>query len=200
MRTELSSSIPLTKHKSSHIVKLTKLNLREGAAHLNPYLEIMDQINQAFEKFKAIVLHETAQVEQLKNFHLTPQQEVILFYIIRHQPVTAQEIALHFHISKSAVSQVLPKLLDQQLIVRQTNPHNRREAFLRLGDRGQEYAAILTEIDALLVEKYYSKVPLNELQQVLRIFTQITESNQPAIKQPKEENENEISKNPKNRK
>lgn len=147
---------------------------------MNPYLEIVDQINQAFEKFKATVLQETAQVEQLKNYHLTPQQEVILYYIIRHQPVTAQEIALHFQISKSAVSQVLPKLLEQQLIIRQTNPDNRREAFLRLGDRGHEYAAILTEIDELLVKKYYSKVPLNDLQQVLRILTQITESNQPA--------------------
>ncbi|TCS93229.1 MarR family winged helix-turn-helix transcriptional regulator [Hazenella coriacea] len=140
---------------------------------MDEYIKVVDQINQAFERYQNIVSQEVTEAQQLKNFHLSPQQELIMFYIIRHQPVTAQEIAHHFHISKSAVSQVLAKLQDHQLIERQINAENRRESLIRLATRGEEYASVLTNIDELLVQKYYSKVPLKDLKEVLRIFNHL---------------------------
>ena len=140
---------------------------------VHDYLIMIDKINQKFEQFKLLVLQETKEVEELENFHLTPQQEMIMFYIIRNEPVIANNIANHFDISKSAVSQVISKLEEMKMIYRQENSINRRETFIYLGDRGREFHQLLKKIDDMLVEKYYSKVSLTELKNVLDTLNKI---------------------------
>jgi len=133
---------------------------------MQDYLKIVEQINQAFEQFTAIVQREVAEAKQLEHFHLTPQQEFIMYYIVRNEPVTARQIALYLDVSMSAVSHVMPKLEEQKMIVRWTNPENKREALIRLGERGLEYSALLHRIDDLLVRDYYSKVSMDDLEAV----------------------------------
>ncbi|MFJ7730332.1 MarR family winged helix-turn-helix transcriptional regulator [Lysinibacillus sp. NPDC097231] len=147
---------------------------------MHDYLIITDKINQKFEQFRLLVLQETKEVEELENFHLTPQQEIIMSYIIHNEPVIAKDIANHFDISKSAVSQVISKLEEMKMIYRQENSINRRETFIYLGDRGQEFRQLLKKIDNILVEKYYSKVSLKELNNVLDTLNKIvgTKNNQ----------------------
>ncbi|MFB7156136.1 MULTISPECIES: MarR family winged helix-turn-helix transcriptional regulator [unclassified Lysinibacillus] len=140
---------------------------------MHDYLIIIDKINQQFEQFKLLVLQETKEVEELENFHLTPQQEIIMCYIIRSEPVIAKDIASHFDISKSAVSQVISKLEEMKMIYRQENLTNRRETFIYLGDKGQEFHQLLKKIDDILVEKYYSKASLTELKNVLDTLNKI---------------------------
>ncbi|MFJ7953484.1 MarR family winged helix-turn-helix transcriptional regulator [Lysinibacillus sp. NPDC096418] len=140
---------------------------------MHEYLIMIDKINQTFEQFKLLVLQETKEVEELENFHLTPQQEIIMFYIIRHEPVIANDIANHFDISKSAVSQVISKLEEMNMIYRQENALNRRETLIYLAERGQEFQQLLNKIDNMLVEKYYSKVSLTELKNVLDTLNKI---------------------------
>ena len=144
---------------------------------MHDYLILIDKINQKFEQFKLLVLKETKEVEELENFHLTPQQEIIMFYIIRNELVIANDIANHFDISKSAVSQVISKLEEMKMIVRQENSINRRETFISLGNRGQEFHQLLKKIDDILVEKYYSKVSLIELKNVLDTLDKIVGTN-----------------------
>ncbi|KIL74147.1 MarR family winged helix-turn-helix transcriptional regulator [Bacillus badius] len=140
---------------------------------MHDYLIIIDKINQKFEQFKLLVLQETEMVKELENFHLTPQQEIIMFYIIRNEPVIANDIANHFNISKSAVSQVISKLEEMKMIFRQVNSINRRETLIYIGDKGQEFHQLLKKIDEMLVEKYYSKVSLTELKNVLDTLNKI---------------------------
>lgn len=144
---------------------------------MHDYLILIDKINQRFEQFKLLVIKETKEVEELENFHLTPQQEIIMFYIIRNERVIANDIANHFDISKSAVSQVISKLEEMKMIVRQENSLNRRETFISLGNRGQEFHQLLKKIDDILVEKYYSKVSLIELKNVLDTLDKIVGTN-----------------------
>lgn len=140
---------------------------------MKDYLILIDKINQQFEQFKLLVLKETKEVEELENFHLTPQQEIIMCYIIRNEPVIANDIANHFEISKSAVSQVISKLEEMKMIYRQENSINRRKTFIYLGDRGKEFHQLLKKIDDILVEKYYSKASLAELENVLETLNKI---------------------------
>ncbi|WP_340085147.1 MarR family transcriptional regulator [Siminovitchia sp. FSL H7-0308] len=134
---------------------------------------MIDKINQKFEQFKLLILQETKEVVELEDFQLTPQQEIVMFYIIRNEPVIAKDIANHFDISKSAVSQVISKLEEMKMIVRQENAINRRETFIYLGKRGQVFHQLLKKIDGILVEKYYSKVCLTELKNVLDTLNKI---------------------------
>ncbi|WP_077299787.1 MarR family winged helix-turn-helix transcriptional regulator [Virgibacillus pantothenticus] len=140
---------------------------------MDDYIIMIDKINQKFEQFKLLVLQETKEVEKLESFHLTPQQEIVMFYIIRNEPVIAKDIANHLDISKSAVSQVISKLEEMRLIYRRENSINRRETLIYLGDRGQEFQKLLKNIDDILVEKYYSKVTLTELKNVLDTLNKI---------------------------
>lgn len=134
---------------------------------------MVDQVNQKFEQFKLLILQETEEVKDLENFHLTPQQEIIMYYIIRNEPVIANDIANYLNISKSAVSQVISKLEEKKMIYRQVNSINRRETFIYLGDKGQEFQQLLKKIDKILVEKYYSKASLTELKNVLDTLNKI---------------------------
>lgn len=147
--------------------------MNEDDKTVHDYLIMIDKINQKFEQFKLLVLQETKEVEELENFQLTPQQEVIMCYIIRNEPVIAKDIANHFDISKSAVSQVIAKLEEMKMIYRQENLINRRETFIYLGDRGQAFHQLLIKIDDILVEKYYSKASLTELKNVLETLNKI---------------------------
>ncbi|GIP61855.1 MarR family transcriptional regulator [Virgibacillus pantothenticus] len=140
---------------------------------MDDYIIMIDKINQKFEQFKLLVLQETKEVEKLASFHLTPQQEIVMFYIIRNEPVIAKDIANHLDISKSAVSQVISKLEEMRLIYRRENSINRRETLIYLGDRGQEFQKLLKKIDDILVKKYYSKVTLTELKNVLDTLNKI---------------------------
>lgn len=142
---------------------------------MNDYVLTVDKINQKFEQFRLLVLKETKEVEEMENFRLTPQQEIIMFHIIRNEPVIANDIANHFSISKSAVSQVVSRLEEMKMVYRRENETNRREVFIYLGERGQEFRDLLIRIDDMLVKKYYSKASLAELQNVLRTLEKIVE-------------------------
>ena len=119
---------------------------------IKDYLLIVDQLNKKFDEFKQLVNHEIEEIEALAKFPLTPQQESIMFYIIRHQPVKAKQIASYLNVSKSAISQVLPKLENQHLITREKNNENRRESLISLGSRGEEYAQLFC---AEMIKKEY---------------------------------------------
>ncbi|GIN92440.1 MarR family transcriptional regulator [Siminovitchia terrae] len=142
---------------------------------MKEYLKVIEQIYETFDQFKILVAQEVKEAQQLESFALTPQQEMMMVYIIRNQPVTSNDIAAYLNISKSAVSQVIPKLEEKKMINRQVNPSNRREIYITLGPRGQEYLQLLNHIDELLVRKYYSKVKLEELRDVLAILNKIVE-------------------------
>ncbi|HEX6594160.1 MAG TPA: MarR family transcriptional regulator [Bacillota bacterium] len=140
---------------------------------MEAYLAVVDEINRKFEQFKILISRETKQMEQLARFQLTPQQEMMMDYIIRREPVRSNDIALYLNISKSAVSQVIPKLEEKQMIDRQVNPANRRETHIFLGSKGKEYHQLLQEIDELLVRKYYSRVHIKDLEHVRDTLNQI---------------------------
>lgn len=44
---------------------------------VHDYLIIIDKINQQFEQFKLLVLQETKEIEELQNFHLTPNRKLL---------------------------------------------------------------------------------------------------------------------------
>ncbi|WP_246064875.1 MarR family winged helix-turn-helix transcriptional regulator [Melghirimyces algeriensis] len=139
---------------------------------MEDYRKVVNALNQALEDFDALIHHE---LKPLDQFGLTAQQERIMFFVIRHEPLTAKEIAVHFNISYSAVSQVVNKLEKQGMVVRQTNADNRRESYIKLGESGKRYALTLSEIDDTLIEKYYSKADLQDLKHMLQTLENLNQ-------------------------
>ncbi|PEC21684.1 MarR family winged helix-turn-helix transcriptional regulator [Bacillus cereus] len=132
------------------------------------YKEVINEMNRAYNEFYILLFQE------LKDeFGLTGQQESMLFHINLNENTTANHIASAFNISKSAVSQVLSKLEKQKMISKQVNPNNKREYFLTLGPNGSKYIERLSELDDVLIEKYFSKIDINALEQMTDTLTKI---------------------------
>ncbi|MEK4577113.1 MULTISPECIES: MarR family transcriptional regulator [Bacillus] len=132
------------------------------------YKEVINEMNRAYNDFYILLFQE------LKDeFGLTGQQESMLFYINLNENTTANNIASTFNISKSAVSQVLSKLEKQKMISKQINPNNKREYFLTLGPNGSKYIDRLSELDDVLIEKYFSKIDIEALEQMTETLTKI---------------------------
>ncbi|MBJ8054824.1 winged helix-turn-helix transcriptional regulator [Bacillus cereus] len=132
------------------------------------YKEVINEMNRAYNEFYILLFQE------LKDeFGLTGQQESMLFHINLNENTTANHIASTFNISKSAVSQVLSKLEKQKMISKQVNPNNKREYFLTLGQNGSKYIERLSELDDVLIEKYFSKIDINALEQMTDTLTKI---------------------------
>lgn len=127
---------------------------------LDEYRKVVKNMNRILDEFNVLI---TKEFKELDDFHLTSQQEVVLIYISRRDRVTAAQIAQEFDITKSAVSQVLTKLEQQDLIAKIVNPDNRRESFIVLGKQGKRFMATLEDIDAQMIEKYYSKIKIEDL-------------------------------------
>ncbi|WP_211745680.1 MarR family transcriptional regulator [Paenibacillus sp. Marseille-Q4541] len=127
---------------------------------LNEYRKVVKNMNRMLDEFNVLI---TKEVKELDDFHLTSQQEVVLIYISSRDRLTAAQIAHEFDITKSAVSQVLTKLEQQEMITKIVNQDNRRESFIVLGEKGKQFIATLEEIDAQMIEKYYSKIEIEDL-------------------------------------
>ncbi|SDW08100.1 transcriptional regulator, MarR family [Paenibacillus sp. PDC88] len=127
-------------------------------------------MNQVLDEFNVLI---TKEVKDLDDYHLTSQQEVILIYISKHERITTSEISHAFDITKSAVSQVLTKLEQEEMILKRVNPDNRRESFIVLAERGESFIAKLADIDRVMIDKYYSKIDLPKLIQMTETMEEI---------------------------
>ncbi|WP_144508400.1 MarR family winged helix-turn-helix transcriptional regulator [Bacillus mycoides] len=132
------------------------------------YKEVINEMNRVYNEFYILIS------QQLKyEFGLTGQQESMLFYINLNENTTANHIASTFNISKSAVSQVLSKLEKHKMISKQVNLNNKREYFLTLGTNGIKSIERLSELDDVLIEKYFTKIDIEDLQQMTDTLTKI---------------------------
>ncbi|PGU46304.1 MarR family winged helix-turn-helix transcriptional regulator [Bacillus cereus] len=132
------------------------------------YKEVINEMNRAYTELYILLF------QDLKDeFGLTGQQESMLFHINLNENTTANNIASTFNVTKSAVSQVLSKLEKQQMISKQVNPNNKREYFLTIGPNGSKYIERLSELDDVLIEKYFSKIDIEALQQMTDTLTKI---------------------------
>lgn len=137
---------------------------------LSEYRRIFNEINKVFNEYNVIY---NQGAKKLDEYNLTVQQENMLLYIMGHQRVTVNEIAAKFSITKSAVSQVLAKLEERDFILRKSNPRDRRESFILLGEEGKKYADMIDEADEAFVRKYLSKIEIEDLEQVLQTMKKI---------------------------
>ncbi|WP_281869417.1 MarR family winged helix-turn-helix transcriptional regulator [Brevibacillus parabrevis] len=137
---------------------------------LAEYRKIVHELNDAFYEY---YMYYNKVAKKLDEFQLTLQQENLLQYIIRNERVTVNEIAAFFSITKSAVSQVLSHLESRTFIRRESNPEDRRESFILLGEAGQKYAELMDEADEAFVKQYFSQIDMSVLEQMLETIKKV---------------------------
>ncbi|USB31652.1 helix-turn-helix domain-containing protein [Paenibacillus sp. YPG26] len=140
---------------------------------LSEHQKIVKELHEAFNEY---YMHYNKGAKKLDQYNLTVQQENMLLFVMRNQRTTVNEIAAHFSITKGAVSQVLSHLESREFIRRESNPSDRRESFILLGREGENYAHLIEEADKAFVEKYFSQVKKEDLEQMLRTINNLNQA------------------------
>lgn len=76
--------------------------------------------------------------ENMKSFQLAPGQPKVLRFIRDHPYCKLKEIALEYDLENATVSRILDNLEAKEMILRQTNPQNKRAYQLLLTEKGLE--------------------------------------------------------------
>ncbi|WHZ03449.1 MarR family transcriptional regulator [Neobacillus sp. YX16] len=116
------------------------------------------------EDYKKLVTDEFAD--------LSTKQQVIL-ELLRVNNRTVNEIAHFLSITASAASQLISKLEKQEYVKREINPDNRREIIVQLGEKGHYYNQMVDKNQQYIIEKYYAKLPKEDLEKLLDIHEKL---------------------------
>ncbi|USB34087.1 MarR family winged helix-turn-helix transcriptional regulator [Paenibacillus sp. YPG26] len=129
---------------------------------------ICNKIIAISNELSTIYLEDFKQALDGEYSELSTKQKILL-ELLRTNDRTVNEIAHYFSTTPSAASQLISKLEKQEYVTREINPNNRREIIVKLDEKGQHYIQLLDQLQLLLVEKYYSKLPLADLQKLLEL-------------------------------
>ncbi|WP_045520432.1 MarR family winged helix-turn-helix transcriptional regulator [Neobacillus niacini] len=103
---------------------------------------------------------------------LSTKQQVIL-ELLRVKNRTVNEISHFLSITASAASQLISKLEKQYYVKREINPDNRREIIVQLGEKGHRYNQMVEKNQLFIIEKYYAKLPKEDLEKLLDIHEKL---------------------------
>ena len=126
------------------------------------------QVLTMYRQIDELDLLFTKYFTELNEFELSYQQEQMLLLFKRQETWTTTEIATKMSISKSAVSQVLKVLEQRDFVMREKNPENLRESFIRLGPNGLAYSKQTDAIEERLAEEMFSVLEDDEMKMINR--------------------------------
>lgn len=126
------------------------------------------QVLTIYRQIDELDLLFTKYFTELNEFELSYQQEQMLLLFKRQETWTTTEIATKMSISKSAVSQVIKVLEQRDFVVREKNPENLRESFIRLGPNGLAYSKQIDTIEERLAEEMLSVLEDDEMKMINR--------------------------------
>lgn len=116
--------------------------------------------------------------EALFTDDLSMKQSMVLDFVQKHEKCTMGEIAHYMEITPSAISQIVTRLEKENYLKRDINPKNRREVVVMLDEFGHAYYQRDEQINELIIKKIYSKMPVEDLEQLRNLIQrlyQITE-------------------------
>lgn len=111
--------------------------------------------------------------EELFVDELTDKQHIVLDFIERKGGSSPIQIAQQLGITQSAVSQLLNTLEKKDWIHRSINPQNRRELHVELSEKAKTYLENMKKIELTIIEKYYSKLTLDEITTLKSIYLKL---------------------------
>ncbi|WP_062239512.1 MarR family winged helix-turn-helix transcriptional regulator [Fictibacillus sp. FJAT-27399] len=129
-------------------------------------MEQASYVIEAFDLFNQVNSHFLKHYFSSLNYALTPKQFLVLELVHKSEPVNVHSIAEQLDLSISSTSQLVSKLENDGYVIRSINPKNRREIFLTLGEKGEEYYAEYNKIDRFVIEKFFSQLSVEETKQL----------------------------------
>lgn len=129
-------------------------------------IRLVKEINQLEYECNVML---TQEYEALLDENITNKQIILLGYLHEHGRLNTSELSKMMGITPSAVSQMLGKLEKDGYIKRSINLSNRKEIIVELDDRGHHYINKSSQVEMSIIERYYSKLDMEDIGALLRI-------------------------------
>ncbi|MBS4196268.1 MarR family winged helix-turn-helix transcriptional regulator [Lederbergia citri] len=123
--------------------------------------KILLEANQFSEEIKSVFINEYKKI--LDEHDLSSKQSLVLNVLHKSKKLTMNEVATIINATPSAASQFIRKLEKQQYVKREINEENRREVFVFLDTKGEDFYKELNEVDEMVLEKYFLQLPEEDI-------------------------------------
>ncbi|WP_280769351.1 MarR family winged helix-turn-helix transcriptional regulator [Salipaludibacillus daqingensis] len=107
---------------------------------------------------------------------LSSNQQLMLILVAKKGVKHVKDLAYHMNVSASAISQMVAKLEQLDIIYREIDESNRRSTILRLGSKGKDILAMMDENRSEIINKYLSKMSEKDLIEVMDAFRKLHET------------------------
>ncbi|MCJ8007054.1 MarR family winged helix-turn-helix transcriptional regulator [Lederbergia wuyishanensis] len=135
--------------------------------------KILLEANQFSEEIKSVFINEYKKI--LDEHDLSSKQSLVLNILHKRKKLTMNEIAGIINATPSAASQFIRKLEKQQYVKREVNIDNRREVFVLLDNKGDDFYKELKAVDEMVLEKYFLQLSKEDLLKYHEILKKLHE-------------------------
>lgn len=101
------------------------------------------------------------------QYPLSPSQAHALQLLGQHDQLALHQLADHLRLDKSTVSRLISSLVEQGWVERSVNPHNRREALLRLTEAGHAAAGAVHRSAAARYQAIWQRLTIAQRAQLV---------------------------------
>ncbi len=111
--------------------------------------------------------------QSLFNEDLSTKQIILMDLVKKESRLSISQLAELMNVTSSAVSQIVSKLEREKYLLRTINPDNRREIIVQLDERGHHYYSKEEEINKEIVNRFYSRLKMEEVIQLRDILVKL---------------------------
>ena len=97
-----------------------------------------------------------------------------MFFILRHGSCSVSDVGEHLGITTAAASQLLERLVQQEMILRTEDPHDRRNKRISLTGKGKQTVADSMHARQMWIMDLGDKLDQNEKEQVIDALELLT--------------------------
>jgi len=138
------------------------MNIKLLAEFINKAIRVKRLIEQSSSiENKAISMLQFQALEQVKS---SPK-------------ITVGALAKSLSMSLSSTTQLINRLVNANLMIREVNPDDRRVIFLSIAKAGEREISLLKKQSVTKQFKVLTSIPDNDLKEMIRIFTKIINEN-----------------------
>ncbi len=123
-------------------------------------------------------VHKVAGLESVDAKHsvATPLQVDALLYLREHAKSTASELGKHLQLSSSATTQLINRLDESDLIIRENSPDDRRLTILSITSKGKDAFTKMHNSRISKLKSIVSLMPEKDVRELIRIFSNVLEN------------------------
>ncbi|WP_158282239.1 MarR family winged helix-turn-helix transcriptional regulator [Salipaludibacillus keqinensis] len=104
---------------------------------------------------------------------LSSNQQLMLFLVAKKNVKHVKDLAYHMNVSASAISQMVAKLEQMDIIYREIDESNRRSTVLKMGKTGLDLLKKIDENRSEITNKYLSKMNEQDLVEIRDAFKKL---------------------------